>query len=190
MTRFAFDGIDRLRDRRNLAVRAWPRPGRALTPFLGVDNVAALQDEVVQFLRLGSVQAQAISKQMRRIVENASIPVMKPTRRNLLAKGGAAAGALGLAASPRPHKLQANRSRRSIWTDGKQSRQTAVQPRGHLREPGVHFRHRGPLRGRHQGPHRPCARADEGAARRGRIRDGKGPEGQRLPERHQRLARR
>ena len=59
----------------------------------------------------------------------------------------------------------------------------AVQRHRVLRQPGLHLRHRRPLRGRHQGPHETRPRRDPEAAGDRRLLDGEGPQGERLPER-------
>ena len=65
----------------------------------------------------------------------------------------------------------------------------ALQQRRLLRQPGVHLRHRRALRRRHQGAHQARARRAGEEPRAGRLVDGEGAEGQRLPERPQGLRR-
>jgi 2-iminobutanoate/2-iminopropanoate deaminase len=51
---------------------------------------------------------------------------MKPTRRNLLTKGGAAAGALGLAATSASAQTSGKPVKKVIWTDGKKPDKTPL----------------------------------------------------------------
>ena len=53
---------------------------------------------------------------------------MKPTRRSLLAKGGAAAGALGLAASTASAQTSGKPVKKVIWTDGKKPDKPLFSP--------------------------------------------------------------
>src|SRR5207247_4610910 len=64
-----------------------------------------------------------------------------------------------------------------------------LQSRRLLREPRLRVRHRRSLRGGHQGPHQARAGRDPEEAGGGRLVDGEGPEGERLPERPQGLRR-
>ena len=53
---------------------------------------------------------------------------MKPTRRNLLTKGGAAAGALGLTATSAAAQTSGKPVKKVIWTDGKKPEKPLFSP--------------------------------------------------------------